>query len=484
MVQSIKPYDYNNPQAKAYGTDFNKKIGGDQAYKDDPADIEANDDPEAPLFEEPNYTEDADESFDTSETTESYEKTINEIEGYDDTSNSDSFADDELGLSSLESLESGDTGSQIVLDKKYLLQKIRELQKALIKETKKLPNILIKEYKNKLRELQKELSHGKAEKDATELENIFTQLEDIETAIVASATSNLKKQFDEAQNLLDKLSSLVGNPNLSEDQRAKFQQQLDTLTQTLTQDPWSAEGILNASMNLQGEVEKEAQFSTLEEKLAYQFNQEPASIQKILQKYHVDSNSINEITPALMNALKELNPEIKNLEQAVITAQQNRIAKEKGEQQAAQNIANSNGGSESDYDNLDPTHFVYLAKAQSNHRDTDEALAVKEARRKLRDKIIETLSFMTDGAVTTDGVEYDTIDRIAFNGKTYYLTDANGNLNPSTETHPDSVIELVTWKYDWEGTGDLEDRGGKPGWISEYNYPANCYDDYHGDWND
>lgn len=333
-------------------------------------------------------------------------------------------------------------------------------------------------------------------------------LDQIEMTLQDAIMNDLGSNYENALEKIEEIEEKLQNPNLTIEERAAFEETLEKMKSDLAASAYAANPILADSDKMISDIEEAGKFSSMTESLASKSNKEPAAIEAIFEKYHIDSNNIpSPPSEDMLMALKEIFENLQEKEDAIVIAQKKREAEELKMQREAASIMDFNIHSTTNNDdNLNTEPFEYIAKAQI--RETDEAKAVMEARKEMRDTLVGILrDIYPETNITIEGETYDTVDAISFAGSALHTTDGNGKLTfkgnksnsgnansidaiknesgkgsrtgrsiviPDDPTHiqnGDSVVRLVKYYYDWEGDGDLEDRGGLPAFLSQYGYP-------------
>ena len=251
---AINTYNYNNPQAKAYGTDFNKKIEGDQAYKDDPADIAANDDPEAPLYEEATYADGADEDF-------SYEPeglpSVEEMMAEDST-------DEESFVSIDEDFYAEDTPAETPMDPKEARELVKKLRGEIREKIKNLSKLIrdhdldtqsLENYEKQIKEFRESLLKVKTLEAAGQLTEqisytetevqtyIDTTLKDVQQ-FTQKVENYLKETLEKASipeaiktEQTKELKKLIAEAELNPEKISDLENKFETITQKVAEAP-------------------------------------------------------------------------------------------------------------------------------------------------------------------------------------------------------------------------------------------------------
>lgn len=293
-----------------------------------------------------------------------------------------------------------------------------------------------------------------------------------------------------ATELKDYKTVIDGIQNLSAAKKAEYKGKIDQWISSIELGSADPEAIYGEFEELKAEIEEVSVYSLGAQSLSQLTGADAEEIDSKAKAHGLDLNKLpNPPTQEVIEFLMEISPALAEKFEAVKTAITARNEEITTYADAANAQNSANAGCSSDNDATDMKNFqrLYDLKYHQDPKSKAVASAMKDANEELIGLLqglypdLAGNIKMPDASAQTDwkaaDEDYRNADKLIFAGMTFDLfNNSDGGLNfgsPDTET----VIEIPSIQYDWEGSGDWEDKSGKPS-CTTYgeDIKISCYD--------
>ncbi len=276
------------------------------------------------------------------------------------------------------------------------------------------------------------------------------------------------------KDLLDYKTQVQNNPNLSETKKQQYLSKMDQWISGIDLKTLDAETIQPLFDEMKDEVTQASAFSPAIQSLSEATDLAPEEIQQAFEAKGLNASHLpNPPTQRVLEVLSSLSDELSNKLQTVkdtTRARRDEIRKQT-EAAKAQNASNTACSSDNDNTDLKAFQFLYDAKHHQDQFSKDAASAMRDAVSTLTTLLQAAYPEQNISAVTgSEGEGFNDIEKdyataglISFNGAKIDLFKAeDGSFQASSTIDKDADVEVVSVKYDWEGSGDWEDSAGRP----------------------